>query len=183
MRSMIVAVCFGCLLGAYIPAFALEPAAARAAMPGSPPAARASFGWPLKPPKIARPFHAPDSAYGAGHRGVDLAGDIGQPVLAAGAGLVRYAGRMVDRDVVTVEHPGGLRSTYEPVAATTTVGQQVARGQPLGHLQPGHPACAADRPKVCLHWGIRRGENYLDPLWLLGEGKVRLLPWDDSPPH
>jgi murein DD-endopeptidase MepM/ murein hydrolase activator NlpD len=185
MRSMIVAVCLaGCLFGAHILAFAPGPAAARrTAMLGSPPAAPASFGWPLEPSKIAHPFHAPESPYSAGHRGVDLAGDIGQPVLAAGAGLVRYAGRMVDRDVVSVEHPGGLRTTYEPVAATVAVGQQVDRGQPIGHLQPGHPACAGDAPKVCLHWGVRRQENYLDPLRLLGEGRVRLLPWDGSPQH
>ena len=40
--------------------------------------------WPLQPePEVVRPFDPPDSPYGAGHRGVDLLGHVGQPVLAA----------------------------------------------------------------------------------------------------
>jgi murein DD-endopeptidase MepM/ murein hydrolase activator NlpD len=139
----------------------------------------APFTWPLEPHKIARPFQAPTNAFGPGHRGVDLIGDVDQPVLAAGSGVVRYAGRVVDRDVVSLEHPGGLRTTYEPVAATVTVGQQVTRGQQIGGLRLGHPACGVPEPKACLHWGARRQREYLDPLRLLGEGKVRLLPWND----
>jgi hypothetical protein len=29
---------------------------------------------------------------------------------------------------------------------------------------------------ACLHWGLRSGALYLDPLILLGLGPVRLLP-------
>jgi hypothetical protein len=29
---------------------------------------------------------------------------------------------------------------------------------------------------ACLHWGLRRGEVYLDPLSLLAPPEVRLLP-------
>jgi murein DD-endopeptidase MepM/ murein hydrolase activator NlpD len=174
----------GCLTGAHTLAVPLGPSQAqRTAILGSSRAASTSFAWPLQPPEITRPFHPPVSPYSPGHRGVDLTGNIGQPVLAAGAGLVLYAGRMVDRDVISIEHPGGLRTTYEPVAATVAAGEQVARGQPIGHLEPGHPGCTAGFPQTCLHWGVRRRENYLDPLRLLGQGRVRLLPWDDSPPR
>jgi murein DD-endopeptidase MepM/ murein hydrolase activator NlpD len=142
----------------------------------------APFGWPLaEPHEVTRPFSAP-APYGPGHRGVDLAGDPGQPVLAAGPGLVLYAGRMVDRDVVSIEHPGGLRTTYEPVTAVVAVGDQVARGQPIGHLAHGHPGCTAPVPRACLHWGARRRLTYLDPLRLLGQGRVRLLPSATGPP-
>jgi hypothetical protein len=40
---------------------------------------------------------------------------------------------------------------------------------------PGH--CA---PATCLHWGVRRGDVYLDPLQLVGTGPPVLLPL--SPP-
>ena len=139
------------------------------------------FGWPFAGGhEVSRPFQPPGRPFGPGHRGVDLAGEPGQPVLAAAGGLVVFAGRLAGRNVVSVEHPGGLRTTYEPVAPAVTPGQQVARGQPLGQLEPGHPGCTAASPKVCLHWGARRRLDYLDPLRLLG-GHVRLLPWDAPP--
>ena len=43
---------------------------------------------------------------------------------------------------------------------------------PIGTLVPGHAGCPAD---ACLHWGLRRGDTYLDPLRLLVV-RVRLLP-------
>jgi murein DD-endopeptidase MepM/ murein hydrolase activator NlpD len=70
-------------------------------------------------------------------------------------------------------HPGGLRTTYEPVIATVHTGDAVTAGQSLGALEAGHPGCPV---AACLHWGLRRGEQYLDPLALLGLGRVRLLP-------
>lgn len=141
---------------------------------GGAPQPRAAFGWPLSGfPAVLRPFEAPAHLYGPGHRGVDLGGQPGQQVLAAGAGVVAFAGMVAGRPVVSVDHPNGLRTTYEPVLATVAPGQQVARGQPIGVLQAGHEGCP--RP-ACLHWGVRRGAEYLDPLWLLSPGRVRLLP-------
>src|SRR5438067_12619452 len=89
-------------------------------------APRAGFGWPLAgTPVVDRRFEPPASAWGAGHRGVDLRGADGQPVLAAGAGRVSYAGLLAGRGVVAVTHDGGLRTTSEPVTATVRVGQLV----------------------------------------------------------
>jgi len=136
------------------------------------------FGWPLPGfPTVLRPFDPPDHPYGPGHRGVDLGGRDGEPVLAAGAGVVAFAGMVAGTPVVSVDHPNGLRTTYEPVLASVSAGQHVARGQPIGTLQAGHDGCQA---AACLHWGVRRGEEYLDPLWLLSPGHLRLLP-DVSP--
>jgi murein DD-endopeptidase MepM/ murein hydrolase activator NlpD len=94
-------------------------------------------------------------------------------VRAAGPGTVIFAGRVAGRGVISVAHPGGLRTTYEPVTATVSVGEPVAAGALLGTLEAGHPGCPA---AACLHWGLRRGDVYLDPLALLGLGRVRLLP-------
>jgi murein DD-endopeptidase MepM/ murein hydrolase activator NlpD len=58
-------------------------------------------------------------------------------------------------------------------------GDRVAPGTPLGALLNGHPGCPVP---ACLHWGLRRGEEYLDPLALLRLGPVRLLPVDGESP-
>ena len=136
------------------------------------------FGWPVSPPVVARRFDPPPRPWLAGHRGVDLAATPGAVVRAAGPGRVVYAGVVAGRGVVSVAHPGGLRTTYEPVTAGVAVGDAVTGGGELGRLAAGHPGCAAP---ACLHWGLRRGDLYLDPLALLGLGRVRLLPLEQSP--
>ncbi|WP_020575674.1 murein hydrolase activator EnvC family protein [Actinopolymorpha alba] len=131
--------------------------------------------WPLTPrPEIIRTFDPPDRPWGSGHRGVDLAGVEDQEVRAAGAGVVTYTGVLAGRGVVTVTH-GSLRTTYEPVSPSVTVGTPVASGAPLGRLTSRQSHCV---PRVCLHWGLRRGSHYLDPLTLLSAGPPRLLPLD-----
>ena len=128
---------------------------------------------PLPDPAVTRPFDDLPHRYAAGHRGVDLAGAPEAPVLAAGDGVVAFAGMVAGRPVVSVDHPGGLRTTYEPVAASVGAGQAVARGSPLGLLVAGHAGCPV---AACLHWGLRRGEDHLDPLALLAPPRIRLLP-------
>src|SRR6187455_2554337 len=88
--------------------------------------------WPLQPtPEVVHAFDPPDSPYGAGHRGVDLLGTVGQPVLTALPGTISFAGPLAGRGVVVVDH-GATRTTYEPVTATLAVGTPVAAGTPIG---------------------------------------------------
>lgn len=159
-----------------------EPAANPAPSgPDQPPPVVDRLAWPLAgPPQLVRPFEPPSHEYGPGHRGADLAGDREQPVLSAGDGIVVHSGRVTDRELVSVEHPGGLRTTYEPVSPTVAAGQHVATGQPLGTLQAGHPGCRTAPLHTCLHWGARQLDRYLDPTKLIG-GRLRLLPWDGAP--
>jgi murein DD-endopeptidase MepM/ murein hydrolase activator NlpD len=77
------------------------------------------------------------------------------------------------RSVVSVGHANGSRTTYEPVDPSVAAGQTVARGSPIGTLLAGHAGCPV---AACLHWGLRRGDVYLDPLGLLHPPRVRLLP-------
>lgn len=108
-----------------------------------------------------------------GHRGVDLAATVGQAVLAPTAGRVTWTGVIAGRAVVVVSHDGGLRSTFEPVVASAPVGSAVSRGEAVGVVSatPGH--CA---PRTCVHWGVLRGETYVDPLSLVQRARVVLLP-------
>lgn len=133
--------------------------------------------WPLSGlPQVLEVFDPPAERWGAGHRGVDLAGAPGAPVLAAADGVVTFAGPVGGREVMTVQH-GELRTTYEPVRATVGVGTRVTAGQPIGVLRPGH---CEPGPGSCLHWGLLEGEEYLDPTLLptsvQANSTLRLLP-------
>ncbi|HEV7709586.1 MAG TPA: M23 family metallopeptidase [Asanoa sp.] len=132
-----------------------------------------SFRPPVEPPlRVTRRFDGPPRPWLPGHRGVDLASAPGATVWAAGPGEVVFAGPVAGRSVVSIQHPGGLRTTYEPLTPVVRQGDQVAAGDPIGTLEAGHPGCPA---AACLHWGLRRDAEYLDPLLLLGF-RVRLLP-------
>ncbi|TDE88286.1 M23 family metallopeptidase [Occultella glacieicola] len=149
---------------------------------GDPDPARAAVGaydWPLAPePAVLRPFSEPEQVWSPGHRGVDLAGLPGQDVLAAADGVIAFAGRVVDRDVVSIDHPDGVRTTYEPVTTTLTVGAVVTRGDVVGRLSAGDAGPHCGPATWCLHWGARTApQRYLDPLTLLvADPVIRLYP-------
>lgn len=129
--------------------------------------------WPLQPqPDVVDGFDPPDSEFGSGHRGADLAGSVGRSVRTALPGQVAFVGVIAGRGVVVVSH-GATRTTYEPVSGLVSVGEQVSAGQVIGRLQLIGSHCF---PSACLHWGWLRGEVYLDPLLLVGVRRVRLLP-------
>jgi murein DD-endopeptidase MepM/ murein hydrolase activator NlpD len=146
------------------------------AVPASGDAVR--LQWPLRPPPaVTRAFDAPSPDWNRGHRGVDLAGSPGQPVYAAGAATVVYAGTLAGRELVSLAHPGGLHTSYEPVRAAVRAGQSVTAGTAIGELLTGHPGCPV---AACLHWGAMWGPaaraDYVDPLGLLASTPMRLKP-------
>ena len=138
--------------------------------------------WPVGlRPRVLRGWEPPATAYGSGHRGVDLTAAPGTPVRAVAAGRVSFAGRVAGKGVVSVELTGTgdppLRTTYEPVTASVKKGEEVEPGEVIGTVDPTGSHCTA----TCVHWGLRRGETYVDPLsllppWLLHRGPSRLLP-------
>ncbi|MEZ3181361.1 M23 family metallopeptidase [Streptomyces pimonensis] len=146
---------------------------------GTPAVGRA---WPVGVrPRVLRGWEPPATVYGRGHRGVDLAAPPGTPVRAVAAGRVSFAGRVAGKEVVSVELTGTgdppLRTTYEPVRASVTEDDEVAAGEVVGTVAPTGSHCTAP----CVHWGLLRGDVYLDPLtllppWLLHRGPSRLLP-------
>ncbi|WP_248125807.1 peptidoglycan DD-metalloendopeptidase family protein [Micrococcus lacusdianchii] len=137
------------------------------------------------PEDILRGFAAPVRPWGSGHRGVDVAAPGGR-VTSPAAGTVRFVGAVVGRGVVTIEHPDGTLSSFEPVDSSLVPGQAVAAGQEIGTVAP-----VLHCPVRCVHWGLRREDawqvgaarydRYLDPLVALGwSGPSVLWPQDPS---
>lgn len=143
------------------------------------PGGQGSAVWPLSPrPTVAADFSPPAAPWASGHRGVDLRGTAGRPVLAALRGRISFTGRIAGRGIVVVDH-GSTRTTYQPVAATLPRGSEVAAGEVIGRLELLGSHC---HPAACLHWGLidSSDDTYLDPLSLLVAGPVRLLPFSGA---
>lgn len=131
---------------------------------GSPPPA-----WTLPVPGPAlSSFDPPKQPWLAGHRGIDLVAEPGDPVRSVASGVVAFAGTVAGRGVISVQH-GQVRSTYEPVTPAVAVGDHVVSGERLGLVAgSAHEGCG------CLHLGARRGVDYIDP-WTLLRSPSRLV--------
>ena len=141
---------------------ALVPAAALAADPSWPP--------PVVAP-VVDPFREPACPWCPGNRGIEYGTAPGVVVRAVAAGTVTYAGVVAGVRYVVVEHAGALRATYGNLAtALVGAGDRVVRGSPVGTTAGP------------FHFGVRRGERYVDPEPLIGvwRGVVRLVPADGS---
>lgn len=116
-------------------------------------------------PVVAHIFDPPEKPWLSGHRGVDLLAPLGASIVAPIAGVVTFAGVVVNRPVLTFATPDGLRLSFEPVASNLEVGTVVSRGDELGTLTtPTHCDGGPPGQSSCLHWGVRRGDVYLNPL-------------------
>lgn len=95
-----------------------------------------------------------------GRKGIDIAGKIGQPVLAAGSGKVLYAGSGIRGygNLVIVKHSNNLLSAY---AHNKTIfvkeDQTVTKGQKIAEM--GN----SDSDTVKLHFEIRQQGKPVDP--------------------
>ncbi|MDQ0374305.1 peptidoglycan DD-metalloendopeptidase family protein [Cellulomonas humilata] len=152
--------------------------AGSAGPPGSPSPA-GTYRLPLAgSADVVRAFEPPPARWAAGHRGIDLRSAPGTEVVSPVDGVVTYAGAVGGRPVVTVTDVEGRRSSVEPLVPAVGIGTLVTAGARLGTLVAEGSHCA---PSACLHWGVRVGDDYVDPLGLLaGAGPAVLLPLDTA---
>ena len=129
------------------------------------------YAEPVDAPVVDR-FRPPSSPYGPGNRGWEYATAPGQVVRASADGAVSFAGPVGGSTAVTIAHADGLRTSYSYLeVASVEAGAQVQRGDPIG------------RAGVRLHFGVRRGDVYLDPASLFATPatrRVRLVPLGPS---
>ncbi len=143
---------------------AAKPAAATPAAPGPAavavpaPSERATDGldfiWPAKG-RVVAGFAEPRN------KGVDIAGNLGDPVVAAAAGRVIYVGSGIPGlgKFIVVRHENGFNTVYAHNRENLVkMDQNLTRGQKIAELG----ASDADSPK--LHFQIRKFGTPLDPL-------------------
>ncbi|MCC9178895.1 M23 family metallopeptidase [Arthrobacter sp. zg-Y750] len=171
--------------GLAVPVLALPTPPSASALRTPPAAYSPPWSWPLDPvpaPEQIRGFDPPSRRWQAGHRGVDLPAVPGVLVLAPADGRVAFAGVVVNRPLITIDHGGGLKSSFESVEPLVPAGSAVSRGSPVGMVASasggaGGVHCSGQ----CLHWGVRLHGAYVNPLNYVGDRRPSvLLPVPDS---
>lgn len=140
---------------------ATRPAPAMPATTPVTPVSRSAKGWawPTQGSVISR-----FSSNGSLNKGIDIAGELGQPVLAASDGSVVYAGSGLRGygELIIIKHSDTYVSAYgHNRRLLVREGQQVKAGQRIAEMG----STGADRVK--LHFEIRRQGKPVDPLQYL----------------
>ncbi|AOE64192.1 peptidoglycan DD-metalloendopeptidase family protein [Pseudomonas corrugata] len=139
-----------------VPSVASKPAPAPLPPAGPAPT---GWGWPSSGVLIGK-----FSSNGSLNKGIDIAGDLGQPVLAASDGTVVYAGSGLRGygELVIIKHSDTYVSAYgHNRRLLVREGQQVKVGQTIAEMG----STGTDRVK--LHFEIRRQGKPVDPLQFL----------------
>lgn len=121
-------------------------------------------------------FAKPAQNWLPGHRGIDLVPTTSTVIYAPAPGMIGFAGKVAGKPVVTVLHAGGIRSTFEPAETDLEAGTLIDAGAQLGTISPAGPWHC---PTACLHWGVKRGNDYLDP-WRFINPHVRIILLSES---
>ena len=98
------------------------------------------------------------------HDGIDIAADVGTPVLAACSGTVTaVAEDDLLGTLVTITHDGGYESTYANLQSVPTVGvgQYVSAGQIIGSVGATALSEAGSAPH--LHFAVKKDGASIDP--------------------
>ena len=125
-----------------------------------------SFAWPLGDPSSVRITQG----FQQNHQALDLAGPLSNPVVAAKAGVVRWAGWYDDAygNLVIIDHSGGYSSWYAHLERIN-----VATGQPVGigdQLGPFGATGQVTGPH--LHFEIRYHNRCQDPTLFLNTKEI-----------
>lgn len=136
------------------------------------PPVRAAWEWPLSGEVITRYSNGSDPYAGGQHRGIDIAGETGQPVVAAAGGSVRFAGTAGSSGLtVSIRTTDGFDTSYLHLSsASVLAGQTVAAGERVGAVGTTGTR-STERPH--LHFGVREAGSrhaYRDPLAFLPAG-------------
>jgi hypothetical protein len=123
--------------------------------------------WPVRG-KVITPYRNGSDPYAAGqHRGIDIAADVGDRVVAATAGTVTFAG-VAGSSGLTVSirtADGRFDTSYLHLSSTAVrAGESVAAGQRVGAVGTSGQR-SAEQPH--LHFGVREAGQrhaYRDPL-------------------
>jgi murein DD-endopeptidase MepM/ murein hydrolase activator NlpD len=128
----------------------------------APPRVGKGFDWPVQGKIIEGYGTGPNGTH---NDGINIAAAQGEPVRAADAGVVAYAGNELRGygNLVLIKHPGGYMTAYAHNSQLLVKrGEVVKRGQ---EIAKAGSTGTVNTPQV--HFEIRQGSRAIDPTTLL----------------
>jgi hypothetical protein len=141
----------------------------------STPSCSTLLDWPIHQeprPTIVQEFSPPPAPWLAGHRGVDLEAATGTPLFPPADGILHFAGAVGGKDVVSIELDDGMIATFEPATTDFKVGAKITRSRRFATVDGRSDHCS----NLCVHWGMKKGDTYYDPVEFVTGTKIVLKP-------
>jgi hypothetical protein len=147
-----------------------------------------AWTWPVDGP-VLQPFGVMENPYAAGqHRGVDIGGTAGEPVVAPASGEVAFAGHVPGAGrTVTIRTGDGYSVTLLHLGAVSVArGGVVGEGDVVGAVGPSGES---EHAEPYVHLGVRIAsdpQGYVDPLAFLpartGASAAKPVDGTEPPP-
>lgn len=120
--------------------------------------------WPTTSHVVSSSFgyrKDPFTGVAAYHAGLDISGDTGDPVYAAGAGIVLEAEHQGARGLyIKIEHPNGLQTSYMHLnQINVDVGDTISKGQTIGEMGSTGRSTGSH-----LHFQVEKKNAVVNPL-------------------
>ncbi len=143
--------------------------------------ASGTWVWPIVG-AVTRGYDPPGTPYGSGHRGIDIGAPQGTPIHAPAPGRVTFSGKVGGALFLTIDHGGGVASTYSWASTLLAKkGDVVAAGDVVALSGFGHPGGSVS----CLHFGVKLNGGSVATMDYLGptdlSGMIRLAPLQGTP--
>lgn len=136
-----------------------------------------NWDYPLEEePEIINHYEAPITNYARGHRGADFQISPDSAILAPESGTVIFSRVLGDRSLISIQHPGGYKTEFEPVCSNFKQGDSVTRGEIIGTFcEPSENYRWHCEQPPCLHFSIRSSGGYLNPELMFGQLELSQL--------
>lgn len=125
---------------------------------------------------VLEEFDAPARNWLPGHRGIDIDAPPGSHIVAPASGTITFSGSVGGKNSVSLTLSNGVVLSFEPAISSFPKGTSIEKGATLA-LVKGHSDHCDSR---CVHWGARRGGNYIDPRTALTTVRIILKPVNSS---
>lgn len=120
----------------------------------------ANLIWPVR--------NSINTPFGNGHDGIDIEGETGDPIVAAGSGRITFTGDDGDGygTKIVIAHGEGIRTLYSHLADIRVDKGWVSQGDLIGTV-----GCTGSCTGDHLHFEIQRNEQPTNPVPMLPSGR------------
>lgn len=129
------------------------------------------MAMPIAHGHIITEFVRPPTPYASGHRGIDIQASRGDTLLAPMDGIVSFSGKVGGKSVVSITQDVWIVS-FEPATTSLRVGDAVGKRDAFGEVSGSSDHCDGR----CVHWGVRKQGEYINPRTVVQPQQIRLLP-------
>lgn len=122
--------------------------------------------------KVISGFDLPAHNWLPGHRGIDVEAAESSTIVAPENGVITFAGSVGGKSSVSFWGNSGVTFSFEPATAAAPKGTKLTKNDIVALVKGHSDHCDG----MCVHWGAKRNNSYIDPRLALSPPQILLKP-------